>query len=299
MTHRIVGVFTVFMLSILATPTAVAQNPKFECAQSTSQYQAEGYIPPQPIGNVNMVVIYAVFHTPPPPPYISYHDSLLYWYGAIGSKMQSYFQTASNGLHNITVTVLTNGSRPFVAADDFQSGATVYENISPLFMTSIMDSVDAHYDLSQFDANHDGYVDFVSLHVLWPLGRGGIGLNFPSGEWVSHDSSNIPGFGNIRVTGQGNAALQQIVYVQQDNDGIPMHEYGHSMAGLPDMDHAGVNDYNHYSLGGFDAMAGGGFNGVVSVYNPWFRDEWLHWITPVQVTQSVTSQSMTDLITTR
>lgn len=301
---------TLLCYCLLQSLALQAQTLKFECVDSEESYQAQTYNPPQPLGNVNAVIIYVAFNSPPDQQFISYIDSLPSWYNQLGGRMQSFLQTASHGLHDINISILTNGSRPFRAADDFQLGGSIYSNISTLFINSVLDSVDALYDLGQFDNDgpdgepntndDDGYVDFVSLNVLWPLDRGGVGLNIsgPSrGEWISSDTSCHAGGGYIRVTGQGNGAIQQLVYDQAANEGIPMHEYGH-VFGLPDMDHSSTTDLNHYSLGGFDIMAGGGFNGVASIYNPWFRDEMLGWVTPTQVTGNLTGESMTDLINT-
>jgi hypothetical protein len=298
-------IWVLFFL-LLLVPAALSQTLKIECAPGSVcqvQHSTLDYRPPSPIGNVNMIVIYAVPLHPPDSLYYIYPDTTLPpWYNHI-TEMQSFLQTASRGLHNISVNILTNGTRPFRSSVDLGDGLTVYENINYAFVTSVLTAVDQQYNLGQYDndgpdgiansGDDDGYVDFVSFHVIWPNARGGIGLPFD--YWVSSDASNRSGFGNIRISGQHNAAIRQIAYEDANNLGIPIHEYGHAMGNLPDMDHDAGGDWDHYSLGGFDVMAGGGFNGKASVYNPWFRDELLHWITPTAITGNSPSLQMTDL----
>lgn len=309
----------IFLITALLIANTYPQDSNFECTYyEEDEYKVPPeFNPPQPVGSVNMVVIYAVFKTPVPPPYIAYYDSLPNWYDELRSKMQNFFQVSSNGLHNLNVTILTDGDKPFHAADDIKHPEDIgwdgiYDNISDLFLSSVMEAVDAHYPLGNFDndgpdgipnsGDDDGYVDFVSLNVLFPYGMGGVGLGSDgnhSSFYTSQDISQKPGFGNIRIPYGRRGAIQQLVYTQVNNEGIPVHEYGHAMGKLPDMDHESTTYFNHYALGAFDVMSGSNFQGVYSIYNPWFRDDKLHWITPIQITGNRIGESMTDLLNTQ
>lgn len=254
---------------------------------------------------INAVIIYCTFKSPPDTAYTSYIDSLPYWYSDYGNYINSFIQTASYGTVKINTTVLTNGNKPFIGDDVFHTSNTIYGNLSYHFVTSVLDSVDKKYDLGKFDndgpdgipnsGDDDGYVDYVFLVVLWPLDRGGIGLNIP-GDFISNDPSNKPGFGNIRISNKPGKATQQIIYNKISP--VLVHEFGHSIGNFPDIDHAGSYYFNHYSIGSFDVMAHAhGFKNVPSIYNPYFRDEYLHWLKPVLITKDTTLQ-LQDLLTT-
>ena len=278
-------VFCLFVAFISGAMDAFAQDGKFECSVTSLPPVVQYYVPPQPIDTVDAVMIYAVTPNPPGPGYYYYRDSLPSWYSNVAGKLQRFIQQSSNGRHALSITILTNGTKPFLSIYNYnENGTSADQNISQDFLRNVLDSVDAHCNLAVYDKNNDGYVDFVFLIVLWARDRGVTpGL---TSDWISPRTGK-------KVSGGGNTL--QIMYTES---GVLMHEYGHVLGINYDIDHHYVTPYNHYSIGSFDDMAAGGFKGVPSVYNPWFRDEFFHWIDPTIVTGDLTNRQITDLLTT-
>jgi M6 family metalloprotease-like protein len=303
MNHFIQQLFFIFCFIPF---TIIPQILQTEDIASQSTYQSTGYKSVTARTNVNAVIIYCTFKTAPDPAYTSYLDSLPYWYSRMGTYIRSYIQTASNSHLNITCTALTHGSKPFIGNYDYTDAPYV---VTKEFTNSVLDSVNKYCDLRPYDndgpdgipnsGDDDGYVDYVFFAVLWPLDRGGIGLNitydYGGGDYTTSWPSNKSGFGNIKISGGGHAATQQIIYNEMSP--VILHEYGHSLGIGYDIDHVFKTYFNHYSLGSFDVMAHiWGFNKVPSVYNPYFRDELLHWITPTTISSNSTVQ-LSDLLT--
>lgn len=259
-----------------------------------------GYNSPVTNGNVNNIVLYAIEDS------ATTYSTLPSWYTNV-NKMQDYLQYASYGNHNADVKILTDGNSPFRSSENFATDGIVYEMITKQFVKSVLEQADDQYDFTQFDndgpdgipnsGDDDGYVDYVSLNILSTIGdRGGTGL--AGGQVFTWNSDDIGVSGDsIKVTSSDSAAIQQTIKYSSVSYSLPIHEYGHSVLGLPDMDHGGTFYFNHYALGAFDVMSTVfGFNGIPSIYNPKSRDEQLGWLNPVVLTASQSNYTVDNLL---
>lgn len=174
----------------------------------------------------------------------------------------------------------------------------------PWMVKNALAKADKDYNFANFDANNDGIVDFLAFFVIrfasgWANGTTGLSIN---SYYTTNDTTSSGAY--IRIDGNGYLSYSGKRAIIQRNTNadanrviaVSVHELGHALFGLPDMDHIGGYTYDHYSLGHFCAMSSSiGFNGRPSPYNPLFRIQ-NGWLTTTTLTSN--TLPFTDLQTT-
>lgn len=176
----------------------------------------------------------------------------------------------------------------------------------PWMVRNALAKADADYNFANFDSDNNGIVDFLAFFVIKfasGYSNGTVGLSINS-YYTTNDP--YPGGGNIRIDGRGYLYSSSKAIIQRNTNAdanrviaVSVHELGHALFSLPDMDHSGGTYYAHYSLGHFCAMSQAiGFNGRPSPYNPQFRiqNQWLTTTTLTSGTKTFTDLQNTGLI---
>ncbi|HNW93933.1 MAG TPA: M6 family metalloprotease domain-containing protein, partial [bacterium] len=159
------------------------------------------------------------------------------------------------------------------------SGMGAYPQNSQGLVEYVTRAIDNRVDFSQFDMDHDGYVDGVaivfagdadgSLDKFWPHAWA---LN--EHEYMTGDGVKVNSYYISRELEPSNTA----------EIGVHCHEYGHVL-GLPDLyDYT----YTSYGVGNYDLMAMGNYLGAVPSRQPAQLSAWskkqLGWLSPTTAT---------------
>ncbi len=279
----------VLFLVVLFAPSSAQQ--KIECSVTASGPPTV----PMVTGTLRPIVIYCVN--------VGENSVILPQLLQVDTLLSDYFERATFGNYHVQMAAILrqDSTHAFVSRVSYDGTSFI---VQANFARDILQQADSLYDFSQFDANADGFVDYVIFVFLNYAGfRGTVGL--PNDEvFTTHDPDpHHPGqFIKIDGTGyltgsnraiSGRKDMRDLVNGAYDFIGGWVHELGHSLFNFPDMNHGGFSPYNHYSIGGFDAMAGGGFQNVESPYNPWFCEQ-RTWGAFATVTNNTLPASLTD-----
>ncbi|MBI1938701.1 MAG: T9SS type A sorting domain-containing protein [Ignavibacteriales bacterium] len=175
---------------------------------------------------------------------------------------------------------------------------------APWMVKNVLAKADRDYNFADYDSNNDGIVDFLAFFVIkfasgWANGTTGLSIN---SYYTTNDTTSIGTY--IKIDGNGYLSYSGKRAIIQRNTNadanrviaVSVHELGHALFGLPDMDHIGGYTYDHYSLGHFCAMSSSiGFSGRPSPYNPLFRIQ-NGWLTTTTLASG--TQLFSDLQTT-
>jgi len=188
--------------------------------------------------------------------------------------------------------------------DDMWPGDLVYEAVV---------AADANVDFSAYDMDNDGYVDAVNvIHQGTDEAAGGGETDIWSHRW-SLDSAKFSGNshygayttndrnskGNYIKVNDYTMEAEKHPDGHQETIGVFAHEYGHAL-GLPDLYDT---DGSSVGIGDWSIMASGSYNNV-SVYGdrPAHMDAgckyYLKWVTPTQVTGTLTNETITEVSST-
>jgi immune inhibitor A len=132
------------------------------------------------------------------------------------------------------------------------NGLGSYPNNAQKLAEDAVDSADAHLNLSDYDHNHDGWVDAL---IIVHAGPGAEETGSDDDIW-SHS-----GFMSITFNKDGVKLHEYIMGPEISGDGLAKmgvfaHEFGHTL-GLPDLYD---NDYSSEGLGNWSVMARGSWN---------------------------------------
>jgi M6 family metalloprotease-like protein len=185
-------------------------------------------------------------------------DSL--WDPTNPRSVTSFYRDNSNGKHLVTGESPSRPGRQMFVVGVVQGGY-----FDPPYGDAALDTADRYIDFSQYDYNHDGYVDQV---ILFDYNCDSRGVYMDNYEHLTHDGVTVKGIISIRIW-QDDYRLA--------ND-LTCHEYGHTLSryvgsGLYECitDNAsGVS----VGLADFDIMSCGGFSNqdntdhVPSLFDP-------------------------------
>lgn len=189
------------------------------------------------------------------------------------------------------------------SGNDSWAGDLVYEAVK---------AADADVDFSEYDTDGDGYVDVVDIvhqgtdeaasasntdiwSHRWSLESAQYYGQSHYGEYTTNDKNSRGTFVKINdyliVAEKSSTGTQETI-------GVFAHEYGHAL-GLPDLYDT---DYSSSGIGDWSIMAAGSYNYVnKSGDRPAHMDAWckyfLGWITPTQVSGTLTDESISQAST--
>ncbi len=188
--------------------------------------------------------------------------------------------------------------------DDVWPGDLVYEAVQ---------AADAAVDFSAYDMDGDGYVDAVNIvhqgtdeastgnstdiwSHRWALNSAEYYGQSHYGEYTTNDRNSN---GNYVKINDYTIEAEKSRDGTQETIGVFAHEYGHAL-GLPDLYDT---DYSSNGIGDWSLMAGGSYNYIVrGGDSPAHLDAWckysLGWVTPTQVSGTLTNESITQGATT-
>lgn len=174
-------------------------------------------------------------------------------------------------------------------------------------------AADAVVDFSSYDSDGDGYVDAVDvIHQGTDEAASAISTDIWSHRWSLNSAKNYGqshygeyttndknSKGNYVKINDYTLEAEKAADGTQETVGVFAHEYGHAL-GLPDLYDT---DYSSQGIGYWSLMAGGAYNYVTkSGDRPPHLDAWckyyLGWVTPTQVSGTLTSEPITQAATT-
>jgi M6 family metalloprotease-like protein len=273
-----------------------------------SQAGPEGVVPPTGTGKIPVILINfsntATTNTP------TQFNTLLF--GTGNNSMKDYYGEVSYGA--FTVSGGSAGVMGWYAApnahdyygsdvagtgDDHWPGDLVYSAVS---------QADATVNFAEYDTDGDCYVDIVAIvHQGTGQEASGVTTDIWSHSWNLYSAqyygrSNYGEFTtNDACPGHAGQYIKINNYIIQPERaystmvtvGVFAHEYGHAL-GLPDLYDT---DYTSEGIGDWSLMAGGSWNYVtVPGDRPAHLDAWskykLGWVTPIQVTGTLTNESI-------
>lgn len=139
--------------------------------------------------------------------------------GGNNGSLRDYYYDVSGGQltleHYVATTYYTAPRKK-----SYYESAT-YEQVDELVAQALR-SMDGGLDFSQFDANHDGYIDSI-ICICAGAGTGGLWPH--GGQGTSFSADGVQGYGNIVIDMPGFTPMLQTV----------CHEIGHSVCWWPDL----------------------------------------------------------------
>jgi immune inhibitor A len=198
-------------------------------------------------------------------------------------SFRDYFQEVSYGKLDVNGTIASSGPGGdgwFKAAHTRQWYKDLSWSGAPIFVREAVLAADAEIDYSQFDVDHDGYVD--TLMVFYP------NVEFAPPFWP-HRSSGL----NISVDG----VIVDSYFISGYNTSadswtmeISCHEYGHIL-GLPDLYdvNGGSNGMGVWSLMAYQYDG----NHRIPSPDPWCKCK-LGWTTAKNITEDQVGYSLAD-----
>ncbi|MDP4174652.1 MAG: M6 family metalloprotease domain-containing protein [Bacteroidota bacterium] len=252
-----------------------------------------------PTGSWKALVILVQFSDKPSQVNGTFFDNLLFSANA-GSLRDYYKKVSYNNLDIITVNMPSsigwqNAPQTYAYYCNNQNGTGTYPHNSQKLVEDIIGMVNPSIDFSQYDNDHDGYVDALFIvHSGSGAEMTGNNSDIWSHAWstpspISVDGVNVYHY-SIEPEYWMNAGDMTI--------GVYAHELGHAAFGLPDLYD---RDYTSSGLGSWSLMAGGSWNGV-NGNSPSFPDAYCHiqmgFVTPSSVTSNVIGQLIPSIETT-
>jgi len=174
-------------------------------------------------------------------------------------------------------------------------------------------AADAAVDFSAYDMDGDGYVDAVNIvHQGKDAASSGNSTDIWSHRWSlssakyygqshydEYTTNDKNSKGNYVKINDYTIEAEQSYDGTQETVGVFAHEYGHAL-GLPDLYDT---DFSSNGIGDWSLMAGGSYNYMVrSGDRPAHPDAWckyyLGWITPTEVTGTLTNEPIAQAATT-
>jgi immune inhibitor A len=220
-----------------------------------------------------------------------------------GYTLNSYYEENSNGLYNLTGTVVNwltlPHSEAWYGADSCAGGraSMVGHPDNPIgVQQSVVDAVDVlnarepGFNWDEFDTDNDGVVDHL---VIVHAGVGEEGGGGPEGTYAiwSHSSDVMPALGGYEACAAGTPGcdpdndIRVQNYIMQPEDagvGVFAHEYGHDL-GLPDLYNVvgdGDSDVEFWGLMSTGSHSGPIFQAIPTNLGIWSK--WvLGWADPV------------------
>ena len=220
-----------------------------------------------------------------------------------GYTLSNYYEENSNGLYNLTGTVVDWLTLPhsegWYGADSCAGGraSMVGHPDNPIgVQQSVVDAVDVlnalepGFNWDEFDTDDDGVVDHL---VIVHAGVGEEGGGGPEGTYAiwSHSSDVMPAAGGHMACSAGSAGcdpdndIRVLNYIMQPEDagvGVFAHEYGHDL-GLPDLYNVvgdGDSDVEFWGLMSTGSHSGPIFQAIPTNLGIWSK--WvLGWADPV------------------
>ena len=222
-------------------------------------------------------------------------DSLLY--GMSTGTLRNYYKMISyNNLDIVTVNMpsslgWTTAPQTYAYYVNGQNGTGTYPHNSQKLVEDVIASLDGAVDFSQYDNDHDGYVD--ALFVI----HSGPGAEYTGNNndiWSHSWNTNTPQLHDGVNVYRYSIEPEYWAAPGDMTCGVFAHELGHAAFGLPDLYDT---DYSSEGLGDWSLMAGGSWNGSRGLGDsPSFPDAWSHfqmgYMTPTNVTTDLVSQSV-------
>ncbi len=178
-----------------------------------------------------------------------------YTYNGATGSVKKYYQDQSDNAFTPTFDVygpvsLTRAAT-WYGANDLRVGNMVSEAINELIQSDSL-------DITQYDADNDGYVDFVDILYA---GYGAADSDYSSTVWPCE--WDLVSAGRSQITYNGKIFNTFSCHQERDGAtgqragiGTPCHEFGH-VFGLPDFYDT---TYKNATLGNWDLMDGGAYN---------------------------------------
>jgi len=240
-------------------------SPKFiqkQAALKGMEYTLpSGIMQPMPsVGHVKMLVLLIDFSDHPATRTKGQMEAIISGHGGNYpyDSLKHFYARASYNKLNLDATVL-GWYRPKYPRSNISQNTSGREN---LIKEALKYYDEQGHDFSQYDNNHDGYVDYLAVYWTGPdNGWGNFWWGYSTG--FSEDGPALDNVRFARYTWQWESKSPKVL----------IHETGHAL-GLPDL-----YDYNSNigplgGVGGLDIM-----DGVQGDFNPYFK--WLlDWTTP-------------------
>ena len=237
-------------------------------------------------------------------------------FGTGNYSMKDYYQEVSYGAFSVSSGpggvvgwyTAANG-HDYYGADDIH-GNDMWPGT--LVREAVAAADAAGFNFAPYDQNGDCYVDVVIIvhqgtgeeaggpstdiwSHKWELNTAYYYGYSDGGEYITNDA--CPGGGYIKVNDY--IIVPEILWGSQQTMGVFAHEYGHAL-GLPDLYD---RDFSSKGIGEWSLMASGTWNFVTRVGDrPAHMDAWskykLGWITPTQVSGTLTNEPITQAATT-
>jgi M6 family metalloprotease-like protein len=190
--------------------------------------------------------------------------------------MSDYYQETSYGMVSLNGTWggwhAVPQTRAYYGADSVDKNDV---NVNSL-ITHAVGVADPYVDFSKFDANSDGYIDYlIVVHA-----GGDQAITGDSDDIWSHRGYNIqtPLVDGVRVG-------YYVIVAEDDALGVYVHEFGHFF-GLPDLYDT---DYTSDGIGIWGLMAAGPHldNGDTPAHFCAWSKAFLGWVEPIEVTENL------------
>ncbi len=235
-------------------------------------------------------------------------------FGMGNFSMRDYYEEVSYGVFSVTGEVVgwytASKTHDYYGANDFWGedkwpGDLVYEAVAAADA--------AGFNFAAYDTDGDCYVDIIGIihqgndeadtgnstdiwSHQWTLSDAKSTGYSHNGEYTTNDPCSKGGF--IKIN-------DYVILPEKSPDGSIAtmggfaHEYGHAL-GLPDLYDT---DYSSEGVGFWSLMAAGSYNGVLKDGDrPAHLDAWckyyLGWVTPTQVTETLTNEPINQAATT-
>ena len=256
--------------------------------------EPQGVVPPTGTGNIPVILINFNNTTTITTP--AQFDTLLFAYG--NNSMRDYYNEVSYGAFTVSAGPAgVSGWYTAANAHNYYGYSTGFQRAAILAKEAVTQA-DSAINFASYDQDGDCFVDVADIvhqgtgteasgnttdiwSHRWSFAGAGIGA------FTTNDA--CPAGGNIKVN---DYVIQPEIYSGQIHTvGVFAHEYGHAL-GLPDLYDT---DGSSQGIGNWSLMASGSWNGVTRQGDrPAHMDAWskyfLNWITPTQVTGTLTSE---------
>ena len=260
-----------------------------------------------PIGTANVPVILINFSDTGTTYSASDFDDLLF--GTGNNSMKDYYEEVSYGAFSVSAG--PGGVAGWYGASNThayygQNDRAGYDRWPGTLAREAVAAADGALNFADYDQDGDCYVDVLNLvhqgsgeeaggpstdiwSHSWDLNSAYYWGYSDGGEYTTNDP--CPSGGYIKVNDY--VTQPETLWGNQQTMGVFAHEYGHAL-GLPDLYDT---DYSSSGIGDWGLMAGGSWNYVVnSGDSPAHMSAWskyfLGWITPTQVTGTLTAESI-------
>ncbi len=222
----------------------------------------------------------------------AYFDSMMN--AASGQSVNAFYEENSYGNFGMQSTIGSWVRSARTMASYGQDGSGVDDANGPIYrlVTEAVQLADPSINFAQFDRDNNSVVDHIVVVHAGGAQESSSNTNLIwSHRWAVIDANpSLPGDQALRADG---VQIYGYVMISEDSPiGVVAHEFGHDL-GLPDLYDT---DSSSLGVGEWDIMGSGSWNGNPRGTSPSHFGAWskakLGWLTPIDVTAPLLSQSI-------